>query len=170
MDQNLLGVAVTVLLAASALGTAVVAGVFFAFSSFVMAGLDRSGPGHAVPAMQALNVTAVRPPLMLLLFGTLLILLATVAALLVERGWSTQTWLAIAAFAIYGAGVVVVTAAGNVPLNNRLAGPVEPEATAEAWRAYAGPWTRLNHVRTATAAVGAALLLIALAPVAGRLG
>jgi uncharacterized membrane protein len=166
----MLGLAVTVLLAASALGAAVVAGVFLAFSTSVMPGLGRSGPGHAVPAMQAVNVAAVRPPLMLLLFGTLLVLLTTAAALLVARGWSTESWLSIAAFAIYGAGVVVVTAAGNVPLNNRLAGPLEPRMTAEAWRAYAGPWTRLNHVRTATAAGSAALLLIALVLVAGALG
>jgi len=41
MDQSMLGVAVTVLLAASALGATVVAGVFFAFSTFAMDGPNR---------------------------------------------------------------------------------------------------------------------------------
>lgn len=43
-----------------------------------------------------------------------------------------------------------VTAAINVPLNRRLAvaTPASSEA-AETWRAFAEPWVRANHVRTA---------------------
>ena len=55
----------------TAVGSAIVGGVLFAFSGFVMAGLDRLRPGEAVAAMNAINVTAVRPPLMLAMLGTL---------------------------------------------------------------------------------------------------
>ena len=162
MDDSTIGIVTTLLLGASALGTAMVAGVFFAFSTFVMSGLDRAGTAHAVPAMQGINLAAVRPPLMLLLFGTLILLLTSAGALMVDRGWSLVTGLAITAFLIYGAGVVVVTASGNVPLNNRLARSLDGGAAAAAWPAYAGPWTRLNHLRTVTAALSAGLMLVTL--------
>jgi uncharacterized membrane protein len=162
MEENALSGVAVVLVASAALGAAAVAGVFFAFSTFVMRGLDGSGAGHAVPAMQGINMAAVRPPLMVLLFGTLVLQLGAGVAVLASLGWSLATWLTIAAFAGYGAGVVVVTATGNVPLNNRLAVQTEPNAAAEAWRAYHNPWMRLNHVRVGVAAASSVLLLAAL--------
>ena len=108
MGNSVLGDVAAVLAVAAALGAALVAGVFFAFSAFVMRGLGRSGPVHAVPAMQGINLAAVRPPLMLLLFGTLVLQFAAALALFATLGWSLATWLAIGSFAAYGAGVVVV--------------------------------------------------------------
>jgi uncharacterized membrane protein len=153
---------VALLTALAALGAAGVAGVFFAFSAFVMHGLARSGTSHGVPAMQGINLSAVRPPLMVLLFGTLLLALVAAVMTMVARGWSAPTWLCVVSFAAYGAGVVVVTATGNVPLNDRLAARTDPGTAEAAWREFAGPWQRLNHIRTATAAGSAVLLLIAL--------
>jgi uncharacterized membrane protein len=161
MHMITMGGVAALLVAVAALGAALVAGVFFAFSTFVMAGLDRSGPDHASPAMRGINVAAVRPPLMLLLFGTLVLELTAAIALLVSLGWSLASWLGVVGFATYAVGVVVVTASGNVPLNNRLAAP-DAGTREDAWRAYAGPWTRLNHVRTLAAAASSALLLTAL--------
>src|SRR5258705_6992637 len=43
----------------TALGAGLVAGVFFAFSSFVMAALARLPPAQAIAAMQSINVTVV---------------------------------------------------------------------------------------------------------------
>src|SRR5699024_6794249 len=54
----------------TALACAVVAGVFFAFSGFVMRALSALPPADAATAMQSINRTAVRPPLMIALFGT----------------------------------------------------------------------------------------------------
>ena len=45
-------------------------GVFFAFSSFVMPALQRLPDAQGIAAMQSINVTAVRPPFMAVLFGT----------------------------------------------------------------------------------------------------
>jgi hypothetical protein len=54
----------------SALGCGVVAGVFFAFSTFVMPALARLPTAQGVAAMQAINVAALTPPFMAALFGT----------------------------------------------------------------------------------------------------
>lgn len=49
----------------------------------------------------------------------------------------------------------------HVPRNDALAvlDPAGP-GTVEAWRTYLAEWTRLNHVRTVSAAVGCVLLLL----------
>ncbi|BBH70199.1 membrane protein [Actinoplanes sp. OR16] len=151
----------TVLTSGALVGTAAVGGVFFAFSTFVMSGLGAAGERHAVPAMQAINVTAVRPPLMILLFGTLVV--TGVAAVMQGRqnGWGTATTLTVVAFAVYLVGVVGVTAFGNVPLNNRLVALGESFSPGD-WPAYARPWTLLNHIRTIASLISAGLLAAAL--------
>ena len=67
---------VTPLLILAILGTGVMAGVFYAFSGFVTQGIDRLPAADAARAMRGINVTAVRAPLMLALFGTGLVALA----------------------------------------------------------------------------------------------
>jgi len=47
-----------------------VAGVFFAFSSFVMQALDSLGVRESVAAMRAINSRAVTPAFMVALFGS----------------------------------------------------------------------------------------------------
>ncbi len=44
-----------------ALGSALVAGVFFAFSTFVMKALGRLQPEQGIAAMQSINVTVLNP-------------------------------------------------------------------------------------------------------------
>jgi uncharacterized membrane protein len=55
---------------ATALGCGLVAGVFFAFSTFVMPALKRLPPAHGIAAMQSINTVAVTPAFMTALFGT----------------------------------------------------------------------------------------------------
>ena len=62
--------AVDVLVVTGAVGSGVVAGVLFAFSSFVMPALDRLPPERAIEAMQSINRLAVTPAFMTALFGT----------------------------------------------------------------------------------------------------
>src|SRR5260221_582131 len=45
----------------SALGTRLMAGLFFAFSSFVMAALGRLPPAGGIAAMQSINVAVLNP-------------------------------------------------------------------------------------------------------------
>ena len=57
---------------ATALGCGLVAGVFFAFSSFVMPALRRLPAAQGVAAMQSINRLAPTPVFMTALFGTAL--------------------------------------------------------------------------------------------------
>ena len=54
----------------AALGCGLVAGVFFAFSSFVMKALARLPAGEGIAAMQSINVVVLNPWFMMVFLGT----------------------------------------------------------------------------------------------------
>lgn len=54
----------------SAFGCGLMAGVFFAFSTFVMKALARLPAAQGIAAMQSINVAAINPLFMGALFGT----------------------------------------------------------------------------------------------------
>ena len=138
-----------------------VAGVFYAFSTFVMPALKRLPPAQGIVAMQSINRLAVTPGLMIALFGTA----AACLGLIVWAAFSSSgrtAALVVAGGALYLVGTVGVTMAGNVPLNNRL-DRVEPDAEgARVWDEYLARWTAWNHVRAAAALVAAGALTVAL--------
>ena len=151
----------------SALGCGLVAGVFFAFSTFVMPALKRLVPAHGIAAMQSINELAVTPAFMTALFGTALF--GTAAACLGLVAWivissdGRTTALVLAGCALYIVGTIGVTIARNVPLNDRLA-KLHPQGADAAgrWDEYVARWTAWNHVRTVAALAAAATLTIAL--------
>lgn len=173
---------VGVLAAVTGLGAAVVGGVFFAFSGFVMRGLADAGQDAGDPAtgagtgsgtasrgtrvgiaaMQAINRAAVRPPLMVLLFGTLLAGLATCILLLAVVGGGHALWWGIAGEVVYLGGVVVMTVSFHVPRNDELA-RLDPGAeTADGtWQRYVMEWARGNHVRALAGVLAGALFGVA---------
>ena len=69
-----------VLFVVASVATAVNAGVFFAFSTFVMRAVDDLGPAGSVRAMQEINRRAPTPAFMALLFGSTLLAVASGAA------------------------------------------------------------------------------------------
>jgi uncharacterized membrane protein len=107
----------------AALGCGLVAGAFFAFSSFVMPALNRLPAGRAVAAMQSINRLAVTPLFMAAVFGTALACLAV-------AGWAGFGWHApaarwvLAGCIVYVIGAIIVTIAANVPLNDALAAAI----------------------------------------------
>jgi len=139
---------------ATGLACMLAAGALFAFSAFVMAGLDRLPSEQGLPAMQSINERAVTPVFMTALFAP--------AALCVAVAIGDGSALAIAGAAAYLAGPIGTTIAGNVPLNDALArlDPADPRAGAR-WRDYSRRWTRLNHLRVALGIAAAALLVAA---------
>ncbi|MER9934856.1 anthrone oxygenase family protein [Mesorhizobium sp. M0088] len=132
----------------AAIGSGVVGGVFFAFSSFVMPGLARMPAAGGLAAMNSINVTAVTPLFMTALFGTALV--CVLVAIGAVMGWSQpgSLWL-IAGSLLYLIGIVVVTMIFNVPLNDALAA-VDPASSngASLWSRYLNEWVMWNHVRT----------------------
>jgi uncharacterized membrane protein len=147
---------------ATALGCGLVAGIFFAFSSFVMPALKRLEPAQGIAAMQSINVLAVTPVFMSVLFGT-------AAACLGLAAWAVISWgepsaaLVLIGGVLYLVGTIGVTMVCNVPLNNMLAA-LQPRGAGSAgrWDEYVTRWTAWNHVRTAASLAAAAAFTIAL--------
>jgi uncharacterized membrane protein len=148
-----------VLTFASAVGAGLVAGAFFAFSTFVMAALGRVPDPEGIRAMQAINITVINPWFMTALFGTGLACLAVIVAALADWDGSYGPYL-VAAGVLYVVGCIGVTMLFNVPRNNVLA-RLEPEGggAAEVWRRYLVEWTAWNSVRTAASLAAMAGLI-----------
>ena len=153
---------ITALLWFSAVGCGVMAGVYFAFSGFVMTALSRIGQASGVAAMNSINTVILRSLFMPLFFGkTLAALILAVAAL---TAWGPPGALAmLAGGVLYVLGMFVVTMLRNVPLNNALetaqASGVDAAAT---WARYLREWTMWNHVRTVASTAACALFIVAL--------
>ena len=147
---------------ASALGSGLIAGVFFAFSAFVMKALGRIPPAAGLTAMQSINVVVINPLFMAAFLGTAAAAAAAAAGALLGRG-DVRSPYVLAGGALYLAGTFGVTILFNVPLNNALAGVTAdaPDA-AERWNFYARRWTAWNHVRTAAALAAMASFVVAL--------
>jgi uncharacterized membrane protein len=151
---------------AAAVSTAAVGGLFYAFSTFVMRGLDRTEPAEAIAALRGMNAEAnANAPFLVLLMGSTVLALGVGVATALRL--STPGAAYVLAGAALGLVAFIVTMVFNVPLNNRL-DAVNPAglSTAEAlfqWQAYRVPWTAWNHVRTVAPLVGSALMLVGLA-------
>lgn len=147
----------------SIIGCGLIAGIFFAFSTFIMQALSRLDNSKGIEAMQLINVTVLTPWFLVAFMGT--------AALCLILGISTfwswvqpgKSYLLIGCL-FYFIGTFLVTIVFNVPMNNVLK-DMDP-ATAESsdyWKGtYLTKWVFWNHVRTAAAVLGAIFLMIAI--------
>lgn len=145
---------------AAVLGAALNAGIFYAFTSFIMAGLGRVTTSEGVNAMNAINVTVITPSFMIVFMGTTLLCVALAIWSLTSLG-DPHAWLVLAASLVFVIGCFGVTMVFNVPLNDRLAAVSGPEAEG-LWRTYLSVWTRWNTVRTAAPLISLALFVLAL--------
>ncbi|MBJ6631915.1 DUF1772 domain-containing protein [Streptomyces sp. I5] len=154
--------AYSVLTTLSVLGTGLVAGVFCAFSTFVMRGLAALPAARGAAAMQAVNVAAVRPPFMAVFLGTTV--LSAVLTVLTLVTWPDQGAVAsVVGGVLFLCGSFGLTVAANIPRNERLARLDADGAEAAAyWPEYVRGWTRWNHVRAVASAGTALAYLLAL--------
>ena len=141
----------------SALGCGLIAGAFFAFSSFVMGALGKLPASQGIAAMQSINVVVINPIFLGVLFGTAGLALFLGFGAVWHLGDPRAIWM-VAGAGFYVIGTVLVTMFFNVPLNNALAA-VDPASSESAtvWADYLRTWTNWNHVRmlAALAASGA---------------
>ena len=150
---------------AAAVSSAAVGGLFYAFSTFVMTGLDRAEPAEAIAAMRGINAEAqTNAPFLVLFTGSALLALGVAVAAAVTRSQPGTGY--VLAGAALGLVAFAVTIAFNVPLNDRL-DAVDPSGLSAAdalreWHSYLGPWTAWNHLRTAAPLVGSVLMLVGL--------
>lgn len=144
---------------AAALGIALMAGLYFAFSIAVMGALGRIAPASGMAAMQSINVVILNPWFFLAFFGTAAICAVLIVMALLR--WSEPgAALLLIACMLYLIGNIVVTMVFNVPLNDALAA-ADPASTdgAALWSRYLSTWTAWTHVRTLSCLAALALLI-----------
>lgn len=151
----------------AALGCALIAGIFLAFSSFVMTALGRLPAGQGAAAMRSINVAVLNPLFLGLFFGAGLLCLVLAADGVMRSsavgGMTAAGFCRIAAALLYVGGTLVVTMICNVPLNNALAEVTNDSTEGVAlWQYYLRRWTAWNHIRTVCAGLGSALLIVSL--------
>jgi uncharacterized membrane protein len=145
----------------AALGSGLMAGLFFAFSTSVMPGLRRLPPAEGAAAMQQMNRAILNPLFLAVFLGTgLICLLLAVAAPF--SGHAGTAWIVIGAL-LYLVGSIGLTMVVNVPMNNRLdaADPASADG-AQIWSEYLSRWTAWNHVRALACTAASAALTVGL--------
>lgn len=150
------------LLTATAVTTALTAGLFFAWSCSVIPGLARLPDAGYIAAMQAMN-KAILNPLFFCVFMGALVLLPLTAVCCYGHPLTLRWWLLATAAVLYGVGVFGLTMSGNVPLNESLDAFQLSSATTEeilARRlAFEGAWNKLHTIRAVVSVITLVLVI-----------
>ncbi len=145
-----------------AVGSGLMAGVYFAFSGFIMASFARIETSAGILAMQSINDVILRSAFMPFFFGTSFAA-AGVAALALSDLSRSGAVLMASAGVLYFSGMFLCTMFFNVPLNNKLKEADSHSAYgADVWDLYLRQWTRWNHVRTIASALSSTLFFISI--------
>jgi uncharacterized membrane protein len=120
--------------ALAALGSGLMAGTFFAFSTFVMPALTRIPLSQGIAAMQSINLVVINPWFLEVFGGTAA--LSLVLMFLALLGWTDHR----AIYLLIGGGLdllgtIAVTGLFNVPLNDALG---DDETGERSWDADVG--------------------------------
>ena len=156
-----MGGALAAVTLATAVGAALVAGVFLAFSALVMPALARGPAAEGIAVMQRVNRAAVGPGLMAPFLATSVGCAALAVIAVLDRGEPYAPWL-LAGGALELLGTLLLTGAYHQPRNLALdaVDPTGPDAAAR-WTRYLADWTPWNHVRGAAGLAAAAALVVA---------
>ena len=151
-------------IAFTAITTGLIAGLFYSWSCGITQGLGKLPDASYLEAFQSINREIQRPLFFISFLGTVLLL--PVSAWLCYRGHQQTCFLfLLTASLIYIIGVLGVTIAGNVPLNDMVdktsLQSMSVESLAEIRKAFEQKWNQLNNVRTLCAIVSFACTIIA---------
>ena len=155
----------SILLTVTATTTALSAGLLFAYSVSVNPGLGQLADEAYLSAMQSINRAIQNPVFFCIFFGPLLLLpLSSWAA---RNGTGSPNFVLLTiATVVYITGVIGVTVAGNVPLNEALeAFQIKSAAPEELHRQrmlFEAPWNRMHAIRTFAAVLSLVLVLLSL--------
>jgi len=150
---------ITALLWTAALSSGLIAGVYFAFSGFIMQAFRKIDTTQFIAAMNAINETILRSLFMPLFFGSSLI--SVLLIIVAIANWDEAgSELTLIAGAIYFVGMFVCTVLFNVPLNNTLA-KIDPDSVDahHVCSRYLKTWTKWNHLRTVSSLVTCVLCI-----------
>lgn len=146
----------------AALGTGLIAGLFFAFSTSVMRALGKVPPNEGMAAMQHINLVILNPLFLGVFMGTAIVSIGAAILGVVGFGRPGSLWL-IAGAVLYIVGSLMVTMRLNVPMNNALAAADTASAAGqEIWKNYLVNWTFWNHVRSLASLAASAAFTIGL--------
>lgn len=146
----------------ASLGSGLIAGAFFAFSTFVMRALGKLPANEGMTAMQSINVVVINPWFMIVFLGTALASLLLAVFSLVRWSGPGSGYILIGCL-LYFVGTFLVTMFLNVPLNNALAAAnAGTSEGADVWANYLVDWTFWNHVRTIAALCSTASFIFGL--------
>lgn len=155
-----MNILITLTVVLALIGSTLIGGVFFAFSSFIMKALAQRPAMEGIKAMQSINIVVINPVFIGAFIGTALISL--LLSIISVATWDMQAspYFLIGGL-FYIIGTFMVTVMGNVPLNNQLAVVKNntPDAS-DIWHQYQKRWTRLNTIRTVCALCGAIIILM----------
>lgn len=150
-------------LISAALGAAIIGGIFYGFSSFVMGSLGSIPHAEGVRAMQSVNRMVITPSFMVPFLGTLLVSVLLVGWLFVGRVPPSVRGPMLVGIVLYVLGTFGVTMLCNVPRNDALAALDAASAgAATEWARYLLEWTRWNSVRAACSLLASASFVLAL--------
>lgn len=143
-------------------GFGLIAGVFFAFSSFVMRALCRLPTREAIAAMKSINVAVLNGWFLGAFLGTAAVCGVALIVSFLRWQQAGSGYLA-AGCLLYLIGCLGVTAVYKVPRNEALARvtPDDPDSK-KAWERYVAEWAAWNHVRTAASLAACASFTAAL--------
>lgn len=135
----------------SLIGSGLVAGIFYAFSNFIMEALGVLSQSNGVAAMQEINRKVLNPYFFLFFLGTAGTTLVMIVLFFVT---SLDSWIVLTGSLFYFIGCFLVTGTRNIPLNNQLeAVNAEDKGSQDVWKRYLKSWTMWNHVRTASSLI-----------------
>lgn len=148
-------------LVAMSLATGLVAGVFLAFSDFVMKSLFAAQPAAGTEAMQIINRKVFPTLFMVLLIGCIPVTAGVAGYAYFFMSGPGVGYLIIAGV-LYFFGVFIASMVGNIPMNQKLEAMPQGGDQAQAyWPAYVRGWVRWNHVRTVSASAASVCYVIA---------
>lgn len=152
----------TILLIAAGISISLLAGIFLAFSVSVNGALAKLNDSEYVRAMQAINRVILNGLFLVIFTGPVLLL--PVLTFMSFGQDQLSFALLLAATVLYVFGTFGLTAAKNVPLNERLDKvDVASDNLADARRRFVGPWGRFHTIRTIAAVASSVLVLIVIA-------
>lgn len=154
----------TILLLITALSTALVTGLLYAYSCSINPGLGQLPDKEYLLAMQSINKAILNPLFFASFMGTLLLMPCS-AWLLYKQPGSHGAIILVCAWLLYTCGVFGVTMAANVPLNEALAvfdiHGAGAQDIAQQRSLFEQPWNKWHTIRTVASIISLVIILVA---------
>jgi uncharacterized membrane protein len=152
-----------IVLLLAALAVALMAGLFYNWTTAIIPGLQKLANKEYISAMQSFN-RSIQNPFFFLSFLGASVLLPLCSYLHYQLPLPANFYFILIATVLYLAGVMAVTIAGNIPLNNMLhkfdPSNTPAEKIAAMRLAFENKWNNLNTIRTIASFISLLFVLL----------